>query len=327
MSGENDRGGKAARSEKTVAILLSTYNGERYLPEQLASFEAQSYPHWRLLWRDDGSEDGTRALLRAFADRVGEARCREVTGQDGRLGVQASFLWLLQGAQDYPFVAFADQDDVWLPEKLARAVRYMEGKEGDAPSLYCGRQLLVDETLRPLRLSPSFRADLPFPAPLAQNIATGCTMLLNRAACRAIAPTRPPEGSVHDWWCYIVVTALGGRVFFDDTPSILYRQHAHNVIGAANTRLRVWRALHKEPASVLRIIDAHARAVEDSVVGVPSDTLAKLARLRQALRGSFGKRIMFVLGGNLRRQRWSEGVLLAFWVLAGGHLNGNGLPT
>ena len=266
---------------KTVAILLSTYNGEAYLSEQLASIEAQSYSHWHLLWRDDGSTDRTHALMGEFAERIGEARCREVTSHIGRLGVQGSFMLLLRAAQGYAFVAFADQDDVWLPEKLATAMRYMGGTTEKRPTLYCGRQLLVDRILRPLRLSPSFRSSLPFPASLAQNIATGCTMLLNQSATRIIAQTQPPEGSLHDWWSYIVVTAVGGQVFFDKAPYILYRQHGGNVVGGVSFGLRLRRALHKQPTPILYAIDAHAKAVNDSVPNLPPKARADLAALRR----------------------------------------------
>ncbi len=310
-------GTKETNGGKTVAILLSTYNGERYLAEQLASFEVQSYPHWRVLWRDDGSTDGTCALMREFATRVGAGRCQEITSHSSRLGVLESYLCLLRAAQDYPFVAFADQDDVWLPEKLARAVHHIEKMPESGPALYCGRQFFVDKALRPLRQSPKFRSTLPFPAPLAQNIATGCTMLLNQAAVRVIAKTRPPESSVHDWWSYIVVAALGGAVFFDEVPQILYRQHGANVIGGASVGRRVWRALRKKPALILHAMDAHAKALQDSVPGLPADINAKLARLRQALRGSFRERLWFVLRPNMRRQHWTGSVLLAFWLLAG----------
>ena len=317
VDGKHDDRMKEVGSTRTVAIVLSTYNGAPYLSEQLASFEAQSYPHWCLLWRDDGSCDDTRSIMAAFAIRVGEGRCREVTSCVRRLGAQSSFLLLMRAAQDYPFVAFADQDDVWLPDKLSRSVQYMDRVSGTRPALYCGRQILVDKFLRPLRLSPRFSPSLPFPAPLVQNIATGCTVLLNQAAVSAITRTQPPENSMHDWWSYIVVTALDGQITFDTTPCILYRQHGNNVVGGPGVVRRVWRALHKKPASVLRVIDDHAGALQNSIPDLPVKTDAQLSYLRQALRGSFRQRLRYILSGTLRRQFWTESVLLAFWVLSG----------
>lgn len=305
-------------SAQTVAVLLSTYNGEAYLPEQLASLEAQSYPHWRLLWRDDGSSDRTHMLMAEFAARVGVARCQEVTVRVERLGVLESFLLLLKTAQTYPFIAFADQDDVWLPDKLARAMQCVQSVPENCPTLYCGRQIIVDQVLQPLRWSPSFRSDMPFPSSLAQNIATGCTMLLNRSAARIIARTQPPANSLHDWWSYIVVTAVGGRVFFDKVPCILYRQHGRNVVGGARAGMRTWLAFHRRRMPILRRIDAHAEAVQRSVPGLSARAQADLTILRRVLRGSFSDRLKFVIAGKLRRGYWPESILLGiFFVLAG----------
>ena len=302
--------------EKVVAILLSTYNGERYLEEQLASFEDQSYPCWQLLWRDDGSTDSTRYLMEEFTGRVGDVRCREVNSNAGRLGVQKSFLSLLSAAQEYALVAFADQDDVWLPDKLARGVKCLERVRGNSAALYCGRQILVDNALRVLRWSRSFSTELPFPSSIAQNIATGCTVMLNQEAIRVIERSVPPEVSLHDWWSYIVVTAVQGQVVFDDDAHILYRQHSGNVIGGPSASLRIWRALRKGPGFALEVIDAHALAVQESVLGLPAEARAKLLSVRKALRGSFWERLRFVLGKELRRQHWSETMLLSFWILA-----------
>lgn len=294
----------------TVAILLSTYNGEAYLADQLASLERQTYPYWRLIWRDDGSSDRTRALMSEFGARVGKARCHELTAPSGRLGVLESYMTLVRAAQGYPFVAFADQDDVWLPEKLARAAHVLHGIT-DRPALYCGRQRLVDRGLRPLRASPAFCADLPFPAALAQNIATGCTILLNRLAADIIARSRPPKISLHDWWSYIVVSAHGGPVFFDQEPYILYRQHPHNTIGCASIATRIRRMLHKKPSQVLQAIDAHAQALQDSIPTLPPETADKLKRLRATLRMPYMTRLAFALKLDLRRQSWTESVLMA----------------
>lgn len=301
---------------RTIAVLLSTYNGTIYLPEQLASIENQTYPHWRLVWRDDGSSDQTRALMGEFAARVGEARCQELKEPSGRLGVIASYLRLLRVAQEYPFVAFADQDDVWLPGKLARAVRFLQ-LTTDRPALYCGRQILVDHDLRLLGRSPSFRADIPFPSALAQNIATGCTILLNRQAACVIAKSQPPSDSVHDWWCYIVVSALGGPIFFDEAPHILYRQHGGNAIGWASVGTRIHRALHRRPSDVLQIVDTHAQAVQDSVPALPSDTNHKLEHIRRALRMPLATRLGLALRKDLRRQHWLGDLLMASWIATG----------
>ena len=154
----------------TITILLSTYNGAAYLAEQLASFEAQTHDAWRLLWRDDGSTDETVAMMRAFGERVGPRRCREAASSGPHLGAGESFLALLRDAsdEDAEAVAFADQDDVWLPEKLARAASALAAG-GPRPLLYCARHYLVDQDLRGRKLSVLPGRRPAFPGSLTQK--------------------------------------------------------------------------------------------------------------------------------------------------------------
>ncbi|MGI8548912.1 MAG: glycosyltransferase, partial [Gemmatimonadaceae bacterium] len=129
-----------------VQVLLSTYNGCRYLPELLESILAQSGVDTRLLVRDDGSTDGTPELLRQYAD-VGALDM----SIGPNIGVTRSFLWLLGNASaDCDFVAFADQDDVWLTEKLARATTALARVADGVPAMYCSALTLVDSGLRPI---------------------------------------------------------------------------------------------------------------------------------------------------------------------------------
>ena len=145
-----------------IAILLSTYNGAAHLGAQLDSIAEQTHPDWTLLWRDDGSTDNTVAKLGNWA--CGRRQVSRVRDQAGRLGVLGSFLSLLRAALDDPAVdavAFADQDDYWLPYKLARAVAGL-GMDA-APTLYCARQFLVDGTLRPIAPSAPVPRSAEFP--------------------------------------------------------------------------------------------------------------------------------------------------------------------
>ncbi|MDE2240348.1 MAG: glycosyltransferase, partial [Rhodospirillales bacterium] len=146
-----------------VAILLSTFNGREFLPVQLNSFLAQTHDRWVLHWRDDGSSDDTVAIMRDFAARVGPDRCVESPSSGPHLGAAASFLTLLRESIGAMAVAFADQDDVWLPEKLHCAVEMLAGA-GEMPALYCARQYLVDEALRGARLSTRYHGMAGFPA-------------------------------------------------------------------------------------------------------------------------------------------------------------------
>ncbi len=188
---------EAART--TVAILLSIYNGEKYLQEQLDSLVAQTHGNWVLLWRDDGSSDGGRRIMQRFAETIGHDRCIELADTQRHVGATRSFLTLLNAAAEYDLVSFCDQDDTWHAEKLEGAVDQIETVAAAIPALYCARKIVVDAELRPIRVSPRFRRAPRFADTLAGNIASGSTTVLNRAAVAWINSLQAPEPSFHDW--------------------------------------------------------------------------------------------------------------------------------
>jgi glycosyltransferase involved in cell wall biosynthesis len=210
----------------SVCVLLSTYNGEAFLEPQLESLRAQTGVEVGLHVRDDGSTDDTLAVLARYAG-TWPGLDRLQTGAN--LGPARSFLELLRSAPDADYYAFCDQDDVWLPGKLARAVEALSDDRG--PALYCSNVTCVADDLSVLGV-PRENGDTRLQHLLFENIAYGCTTVMNRAA-RALIVERPPEQGVvmHDWWCALVVAALG-RIHYDPQPQILYRQHGGNSVGA-----------------------------------------------------------------------------------------------
>lgn len=240
--------------DKRVDVVLATYNGGRFLSEQLRSLAAQTYRHWRLLARDDGSADETVAILLGFA-RENDDRVRILETHGERLGAIANFGELL-AASTAPYVALCDQDDVWLPEKLELLLgrmRWLEEKHGAAKSIVVHSDArVVDAGLR--ELAPSlwrYQGLDPFNAPLETlmlaNVATGCTLVANRAALKRALPI-PREAAMHDWWLALVARAFGVLDAFPH-PTVFYRQHASNEAGAHEFRpLRMLvRAVAKRP--------------------------------------------------------------------------------
>jgi glycosyltransferase involved in cell wall biosynthesis len=213
----------------TVAVLLSTHNGARFLEEQLASLRSQEGVEVLLHARDDGSTDATREVLARHADRWPSLASLPA---GPNLGPAASFMELLRTAPPAEYYAFCDQDDVWMAQKLARATASLAGIDG--PALYCSNVNGVDEDLTDLGVPPE-NGDTRFEHLLFENIAYGCTTVMNRAARRLIAERAPGQGLVmHDWWCALVVASTGA-VRYDPEPSIRYRQHTTNSIGATTT--------------------------------------------------------------------------------------------
>jgi glycosyltransferase involved in cell wall biosynthesis len=233
-------GGTETRSTQSnpVAILLCTFNGGRFLPAQLASFEAQDFPNWCLFASDDGSNDDSVALLTAFQSKHGAGRVHIRRGP-GR-GSAANFLSLICDptlhAETY---ALSDQDDVWAADKLSRARSFLMNAGADVPCVYCSRTRMIDEKGAEIGLTPLFKKPPNFRNALVQNIAIGNTTVFNEKTRSLLMQAGPDvDAAVHDWWIYLVATAVGGRIFFDPYPSVDYRIHSRNQIGANNSRLR-----------------------------------------------------------------------------------------
>ncbi len=215
-----------------VAILLGTLNGQRFLGEQLDSIAAQTLPSWRVWASDDGSHDGTLAILDHYRTAWAEDRLMLATGP--KRGSTANYLSLVCKAEiKAAYYAFADQDDIWEPDKLARAVAWLDKAPGGAPALYCSRTRLIDEAGRHIGQSPLFGRPPHFANALVQNICGGNTMVFNNAA-RALLREAGADVDVvvPDWWVYMVITGGGGTVFYDPRPTVRYRQHGANMVGA-----------------------------------------------------------------------------------------------
>jgi glycosyltransferase involved in cell wall biosynthesis len=308
----------SASQTGSVAILLSTYQGDRFLPAQLDSLLAQTERDWTLFWRDDGSTDQSVALMEAFAAGAGQGRCVRVRDSTARLGASTSYLVLLANAvaAGATVIAFADQDDVWLPEKLARGRMALAEIPAEAPALYCARQMLVDAELNRIGVSLHPRRQTAFPAALAQNIAVGCTIMLNRAAACLVNASQAPAATIHDWWCYLLVSAAGGHLLIDDAPVVLYRQHDANLVGSPiGTRRRAIAAIRRGPSVFMGLFRAHVAALLQQAALLSPRARRDLRRIDAALCGGLRERLAVLTMPNLRRQTWHETLLFRLWFM------------
>lgn len=215
-----------------IAVLLCSYNGSQYIRQQIDSIINQTEADWTLIVSDDGSTDGTVEILKSYQDKLGSERF-VITNGPGK-GFAWNFLSLLEKCGDsFHYYAFSDQDDEWMPEKLAQSISILSGYNSDIPSVYCGRTSLVDEKGNHIGESPLFRKLPSFENALIQSIAGGNTMVLNRAARDLINKTpRDVKIISHDWWIYILITAVGGNLYYDSKSVINYRQHTNNIVGS-----------------------------------------------------------------------------------------------
>jgi glycosyltransferase involved in cell wall biosynthesis len=222
-------------SSGSIAILLCTFNGAHFLPAQLASYEAQDFTDWRLVASDDGSGDATVALLEDFQKKHGADRVEIRRGP--RKGFVANFLSLIcDPAIKSEFYALSDQDDVWHPQKLSRARRFLSNAPADEPVIYCSRTQLIDEQGRDIGLSTFYRKSPHFRNALVQSLASGNTMVLNEKMRWLLMQVGPDANApAHDWLVYMTITAVGGKILYDNAPTVSYRMHSRNVIGSNDT--------------------------------------------------------------------------------------------
>ena len=202
---------------------MSVFNGHQYIDEQIKSLLGQTDVDLRILVRDDGSTDGTQNILDKWKSEI------DLDWYSGNnLGPARSFLDLVKNAPVADYYAFCDQDDWWMPEKLAVAVKALSSLEG--PALYCSNFQLADALLNPI---PTVFHDpvISLPSFLVSNFVTGCTEVMNKKFTDILKGCDPDFLMMHDSWTAKACLAIGGNVIFDVEPHILYRQHGSNVIG------------------------------------------------------------------------------------------------
>ncbi|EHL68196.1 MULTISPECIES: glycosyltransferase family 2 protein [Synergistaceae] len=220
-----------------VSIIMSTYNGEKYLIEQIDSILSQTCPV-QLFVRDDGSADATHDILDYYQDKG------KLTWYEGEnLGAGKSFFDAVLHAPEAEYYAFADQDDYWLPEKIEKAIDKIKTIDNDnVPILYCSDPIPTDAELHPLCIKRKTSAypEITLGLALMESIAPGCTFVFNRKALLEFRKF-PIEGiDIHDWALYRIVCALDGIVIRDDSSYILYRQHGSNCIGFQQRNFSHW---------------------------------------------------------------------------------------
>lgn len=226
--------------KNTALILLSTFNGEKFLASQLESIRSQTFTDWILLVRDDGSSDKTVSIIKNYCQT--DKRIILLEDQLGNLNIFKSFSTLMQQAvmREEQYIFFSDQDDIWLPDKLERQTALLselEKQHGtETPLLVHSDLAVVDGGLQ--EIHPSYlqfeklqRNTLsPVKTLLINNFVTGCTVGMNRRLLEIATPI-PDSVYMHDWWCALCA-AVCGKIGFTEEATLLYRQHHHNSIGS-----------------------------------------------------------------------------------------------
>ena len=300
---------------KKVQVLLSSYNGENYIREQLDSILKQEKVDIHLLIRDDGSTDGTRDILKQY-----ETAQKNITVTYGKnLGVIKSFFELIKQADSQAdYIAFSDQDDVWLSGKLNRAVSLLEQQEhNNTPFVYCSAQQLTDGQLNPLPSGIRYKQVRPaFENALVENMCTGCTCVINRKMLGLLKDREPDFTVMHDFWIYLVGSCFGS-VVYDTQSYILYRQHAKNELGAASSLLENYkrriRNFKKHRGQLTRQAEELLRLYGREM----PPTQQQLARELVQAKTKRNLRWKLIRTGGIFRQRKSDDVIMKSLLLLG----------
>lgn len=223
-----------------IAILMSTYNGERYLREQIQSILDQTNHDWHLYIRDDGSKDRTTQIIREYADHYSNITFYN-DGHIHNLGVLKSFMDMLEHVKA-DFYMFSDQDDFWKPFKVATTLKAMRSSDYmHLPVCVHTSLKAVDESLKHPANVQEKRAWGGFERLLFLNCVTGCTVMINQKLKSEIHFDDIDYSRIymHDWWFALIASAFG-KLIYVDTPTMLYRQHGDNVEGGARKNSLGW---------------------------------------------------------------------------------------
>lgn len=270
-----------------IQVLMSTYNGQKYIDEQISSILNQSVIDVSLLVRDDGSKDGTTAILEAYQQ---QHKLEWYTGEN--LLPARSFLHLLNHAGKADYYAFSDQDDYWMPDKLSSAIEKLNVAK-DEPALYFCQTQLADCNLNKID-TPRIHPLLTFGESLVYQFVGGCTMVMNAKLKKIICRYSPVFIPMHDVWVYIVALAVGAKVFFDAEPHILYRQHGGNVVGQGFDWRTAWKRRIKRVLQDQHVRFNLAKEVQQGFSDIMTEENRKLLEKFLAGRHSILKRLSLV---------------------------------
>lgn len=297
----------------TVAVLICTYNGSKYLRKQLDSILNQTHQSWVIFVSDDNSTDDTVNILKEYQNKLGNDKFHILTGP-GK-GFSWNFLSLLELAgADFFAYAFCDQDDIWKPNKLERSVDWLCQQNAQKPAVHCGRTELIDEQDATIGYSPLFLRPPSLRNALIQSIAGGNTMTLNHHARELVIKTpRWIEIVSHDWWVYILLSSYNGIIHYDMTPAIDYRQHTNNIVGSNTGWLaRIKRISGLMDGKFRNWIGRNITALQAMEIELPKENAQLLNKFIEARNAPLMKRIC--LFRELKLYRQTHYGTIAFYI-------------
>lgn len=296
---------KGQKIMKKVIILMSTFNGEKYLDEQIESLLIQTGLEISIIVRDDGSTDNTIQILNKWKEK---GVIEWYKGHN--LGPGLSFMDLVKNTSEADYYAFCDQDDIWYSDKLISAVTMLSKSCENEPALYFSRARLVNENMELIGMTmenPSYK----FGSVLIGSHAVGCTMVFNNRL-RNLLKMSTPNNALHDAWTIRVCLAVNGKVYYDTCPHINYRQHRNNVIGVNKSRIdrciRLINYYKKNKGYKLEITKALLDNYSGIIPGNNKEVLSKLSNYKKSARN----KIWILKNKEIRRDNYFDNFI--FWL-------------
>lgn len=222
------------KENKKVAILISTYNGEKYLKEQLDSLLNQTYKSVKIYIRDDGSTDNTVNIVKEYQGRNSNI----ILNEGENIGFINSFLELLKLSDEADYYAYCDQDDIWMEDKIERAVKFLEKTDENKPALYFSNSDYYDSNMKFLATAEKNKV-YNFRNSLVECVTQGMTMVINDKTRQIIVKNKPESCLYHDWWTYMICSGFG-QIVYDDKSLVKYRRHNKSVTEEGKNSLQLF---------------------------------------------------------------------------------------
>lgn len=297
-----------------VAVLLSTYNGEKYIREQIDSVLAQEDVDVRIIIRDDGSHDSTIDILNDYQSKFPNIKCLF----EDNVGAETSFHRLCQYAKDNilaDYYAFCDQDDVWDNNKIEVAVRKLCDFPNDSPNLYFSNLRMVDSDLNYIRdLFKHGEVKAVKDMALVQIFTYGCTCVFNRVALEMYC-TIEQNKTYHDNWIYVLCSYMG-NVYYDPVSHISYRQHGANLSGAKETGLflAVQRFMKVFSVKEDHIFEVMAKQLLHYDKYLSKDDLKMISRVAN-YRQRLSARLWLLFSSKYKADNWFKNLCICYRIL------------
>jgi glycosyltransferase involved in cell wall biosynthesis len=304
---------------KTVAVMLCTFNGEKFLGDQLRTLAEQTVKDLVVFVSDDGSTDNTLRIIEENKNKYPHLNIQflESSLRDSRKGFQYNFLSIFNlPAPPAKYIAFCDQDDLWEKDKLETAIKSLQNLPQNQPGLYGGRTRLIDEHDHEIGFSLFFSNKPSFANALVQSMIGGNTIVINAAAWYLMKSVKGPDISSHDWWTYIMVTGVGGFAFYDPEPKVRYRQHQQNLVGPNSTfKARLFRLKKLMQGEFGQLIDMHIQGLLLYKQRLTPENQHILENFIQARQPGLIHRIRYFFASKVYRQSFLDNIALFLAVL------------